>query len=254
MSLTFATCYGAQLDVELSSEDTAQLFTTVRRKKAVNDGQDAFVRLTDCIIRYGSIAIVDETQEYDLENITDYIRLSGPPSIKIVKAGATDRYLQGEGLSRRTAEELDVEVPGWRATTSGTPINWYLKEDGGTTNVGFYPKPNVGTGETWTILVPYVAQAAAMSDDAVIPFTVGTAPILRLYPYHQAIVHYAAAVLEPLRKNYSGAQRQMQLFNGFVAQYFQARRREGPDQIRLARNYYRDASPAPRPHDWRTWP
>jgi hypothetical protein len=247
--------FSRSLRVELASADTTQLFTTARRKKAINDAVDVFIRATGCTRRYGSLPLVDNTQEYDLETtFTDYIRLAAPPSIKIVYTGVTDRYIQGEDLPRRTAEELDMEEPGWRATTKGTPGCWYLKDDGGATNIGFVPAPDVDTGYTWTAIIPYVASISAMTDDAAIPFTIATAPILRLYPYHQALVHYAAGLLEPLRKNYSGVQRQMQLYAGIVAQYFQQQRQDGPEQLRLSRDYYRDASRGEGAHDWRTWP
>jgi hypothetical protein len=250
---TFVDLYSTQLDIELASEDTTELFTTARRKKAVQDAELAFVRLTGCTKRYGSLSIVDETQEYDLEAaLTDYIRMAGAPSIKIVESGVDDRYIQGDDLVRADPEELDVEESGWRATSSGTPTRWYEKQNGGTVNLGFHPKPNVATGETWTVIVPYIATPTAMSAGTDVPFTIATNAVLRLSPYHQALVHYAASVLEPLRKNYSGAQRQMQLFAAYVSQYLQQERKDGSDQIRLKRDYY--ARSSTRPHDWRTWP
>jgi hypothetical protein len=253
--MTFLQLYLEALNVELASADTSQLFTTARRKKAINDAMDVFIRATGCTRRYGSLPLIDNTQEYDLETtFTDYIRLAAPPSIKIVHAGSTDRYIQGEDLPRTTAEELDAEIPGWRATTKGTPCQWYLKDDGGTTNLGFYPAPDVDAGYTWIAIVPYVASVTAMTADDAIPFTIAASPILRLYPYHQALAHYGAGLLEPLRKNYSGVQRQSQLYAGIVAQYFQQQRQDGPDLIRLGRNYYREAARGEQAHDWRTWP
>jgi len=253
LGLVFSDLYGSRLNTELSSEDTTQLFTTVLRKKAINDAQDAFVRMTACTKRYASIAIVDGTQEYDLEALTDYIRQLGPPSVKVVKAGASDRYIQGEAFPRRDPEWLDRLEPGWRAASAGTPCAWYIREDGGSTYVGLHPKPDVGSGETWTLIQPYLADPADLTADGDEPFTISSAIVARLRPFHQALVHYAAAMLEPLRKNYSGYDRQMKLFAGYVANYIAQHTEDAPAQITLRRDYYGDSF-SQRPPDWRTWP
>ncbi len=252
---TFADLYGQQLNIELSSSST-QLFTLAARKRAINDGMDAFVRLTDCTPRYGNIAVVADTAEYDLEtNFADYIRIVGNPSIKRVTTGGAITYIQGlDDFPRRSAEWLDSEMPGWRGTDSGTPMCWYIRDDGGSTYLGLYPPPDPGT-ETWTILVPYLAQPTAMSADSDYPFTINSNVVNRLTTYRQALVHYGAAVLEPLRKNYTAAQREMALFTGYVAQYLTQHQQAAGDQIRLIKDYYRDAGrQSDRRMDPRRWP
>lgn len=252
--MTFQQLYSTMLDVELASSQTT-LFTTVLRKKAVNDGVGAFVRMTDCFRRVGSISIVDGTATYDLEAaFTDFIRLYEDPSIKIVKAATTDRYIQGDDFLRKDTQQLDFEEPGWRSVSAGTPSNWYLENDGGVANLGLFPPPDVGTGETWTIRAPYVALPADMVGTSDEPFTLSANVAIRLRPYHQGLVHYAAAMLEPLRKNYAGAQRQMSLFNGYVAMYLQDERSDGPDQITMIRDYYGDSARTPVAVDPRRWP
>lgn len=249
--MTFSDLYSTRLNIELGSEDVV-LFTTVLRKQAVNDAQAAFVRLTGCTKRYANISISDGTQEYDLEAVTDYIRQLGSPSIKIAESGVTDTYIQGhEAFPRRDPEWLDQTEPGWRSASAGTPHCWYIREDGGSTYIGLHAKPDVGSGETWTLITPYLADPAAMTATTDVPFTFSSSPILRLYPYHQALVHYAAAVLEPLRKNYSGYDRQMKLFSGYVANYVAQHTEDALTQITLRRDYYGESmAPVQDPRRW----
>lgn len=252
--MTFVQLYSTFLDIELASSDTTQLFTTARRKAAINEGQKAFARDTDCLKRYGTISVVDGTGEYDVEAaLTDFIRLFEDPSIKIVDSSDT-RYIQGNDLPRKTTAQLDWEHPGWRAADAGTPMAWYERLDGGSTYIGLTPAPDVGSGETWTILVPYVALPADLSADADVPFTVSSDAPVRLSAYHKALVHYAAAELEPLRKNYAGVQRQMTLYNSYIARYLEDERAAGPDQITLMRGYYDESRRQTRAVDWRRYP
>jgi hypothetical protein len=237
--MTFVDLYDTLLDIELGT-GAVDLFTLALRKYAINQAQDDFARKTGCTVRYANIAMSDGTGEYALNptNITDYIRLTEheQPYIKIVD-GTDERYIQGDDFPRRTSGLLNRLEPGWRAADDGTPAFWYLKEDGGTSYLGVYPPPDIDT-ETFTLVVPYVADPADMTASGDIPFTFAAVPTRRLYTYHQALVHFAAAQLEPLRKNYSGVQRQLQLYAGYVAQYYQDERKAAPDQITLARNYF----------------
>lgn len=242
--MTFDLLYGQQLDIELGSADRTQLFTTARRKKATNDAMHNFERATSCTPVFGTIALVSGTAEYDLlSNFSNYISLHDreEPSIKRVN-GSTVTYIQGDSLPRRTPHMLDTQSPGWRADAKGTPTGWYLRDDNGKSYVGLDPAPDpTAFGETWTLLVPYLANSTDMSLDADKPFTVGGNTFDRLAPYHQGLVHYAAALLEPLRKNYSAAQRQMGLYAGYVAQFETKKRKDGPSTIRMKRTYLRDS-------------
>ena len=260
--MTFVELYGEALSIELGTADTTQLFTTARRKAAISRAEDAFVRMTDCSKRYASLAITTLTQEVSLTAVTDYIRLLGDPSIKIVNDDTTinDIYLQGVDFTRREPEELDRTEPGWRGVDAGTPTSWYLRTDGGILYLGAHPTPEVPDDETWTWRVPYLAAPDPMAADADIPFSIKPSatrlPMLELYKYHQALAHYAAASLEPLRKNYAAYTRQMQLYAGYVAEWLQSKRAGGPEQVRLERNYYKSTVSAisPYSHDWQRWP
>lgn len=102
--------------------------------------------------------------------------------------------------------------------------------------------------------MPYIASSTDMSADGDIPFTVSGSAFGVLTPYHQALVHYAAGLLEPLRKNYSGAQRQMGLYAGYIAQYETDKRKKGPNTVTMKRHYFRDAGRPMRPVDPHRFP
>jgi hypothetical protein len=252
---TFLTLYDDLLDIELASADLTQLFTTARRKQAVNDGMQTFVRQTGCTKTYGEISIVDGVGEYNVYAfLTDWIRRMGPPSIRI-QHGATARYLQGPfDFPRHDPEELDRISPGWRSVSAATPASWYLREETGQLLLGATPAPSITVGDVWDWIVPYLAKPSVLSAASSEPFTVGGAVLLRLEPYHQALVHYAAGLLEPLRKNYAAAQRQMSLYNGFVEEYRVQEQKDGPDQITLLRDYYGEQQRGTRAQDPRSWP
>lgn len=238
--MDFSQLYGTKLDIELASADRTQLFTTERRKEAINDAMLAFVRQTGCTKKYGEIDITDSTEEYNVyDSFTDWIRHMGNPSIRVT-SGSNIRYYQGRDFPRRSKEELDRLEPSWRSASDATPAAWYLEPNGGELLLGVYPPPDITAGDTWDWIVPYLAKPTTMSLDAAVPFTVGGEVILSLEPYHQGLVHYAAAQLEPLRKNYSGSERQMKLYTSYVAQYLQQQRQDGPDQITMVRSYYGD--------------
>lgn len=241
--MTFVQLYGTALDTELGSADRTKLFTAQRRKDAINEAQREFVRLTECLVKQGTIPIVSGTGEYDLEaSFTDYTWLAKDGVVvKILLAdGVTYRYLAGNDLPLRTVQWLDREMTGWRSASAGTPIAQYVRDDGGTVNLGLTPAPSVAAGETWTLLVPYVMLPTDMVLDGDLPFTVSANAKLRLWPWHKALAHYASAQLQKLRKNWKdsdGVQTQTQLFAGFVADYLQRQRPKGGQHVSFEHNY-----------------
>lgn len=254
--MIFSQLYGAQLDIELGSADRTQLFTTARRKQAVNDAMHNWERMTSCTPVYGSMPLVSGTAEYDLlQTFPNYFSLQerAEPAVKKVDPSGNVSWIQGDSLPRREPVWLDREDPGWRADPSGTPSAWFLRDDAGTTAVGLDPAPSIPAGWTYSLLVPYLATADDLTNDGDSPFAVNGKSFARLVPYHQALVHYAAGLLEPLRKNYTGAQRQMGIYAGYIAQYLSKTRKDGSDQVTYARNHLRDAT-HPRhavdPHRW----
>lgn len=255
--MQFSDLYGIQLDIELGSSDRSQLFSLAKRKKAVNDAMHNWERVTGCTTVFGCIPIVSTVGEYDLfVSFASYVSLAdnASPSVKRVDPSNNITWIQGDDLPRRDPVWLDVSEPGWRADPAGTPNSWYLRNDAGTTFVGLDPPPLVPSGWVYSICVPYLASSTDMVADADLPFTVNGKAFARLVPYHQGLVHYAAGLLEPLRKNYTGAKRQMDLYAGYIAQYATKERKDGPDQVVFSRNYLREATRTRRPVDPHRFP
>ncbi len=260
--MQFSELYGSALTLELGSSDTTELFTTVLRKSAINTAQNEFNRLTECFTkRISTISVTDGVAEYDLEAVisaADYQWIAKDGiEIAIVTSSSTT-YLSGPTLQRRDIDWLNRSRPGWRTETAGRPDSYYLRQDGGALNLGMVSTPDVLAGETWTLWVTYVANVPAMSADADLPFTASSNALKALIPWHQALVHYAAAKLELLRKNTDGETIQMQKFGGYVADYLQRQRIKGGTHVQFARNYNQERAVRgfvdPRTMDPRRWP
>ena len=242
--MTFATLYGTALDAELGTDDT-NLFTTVKRKAAINNAQRWFVTQTECLIRTGSFSVSDGTSENDHEAqiiAGDFIKLAQKfsPEIWIAESGQDTVHYAGDTFPRRDVDWLNRHELGWR-NQEGYPCSWYLRAEGGTMLFGIYPTPDVQSGETWTAKVPYVAEPADMSADGDLPFTVSSNALIALEPWHDALVYYAASELEKLRK---GTERSVFLFQRAtqrVQDYLDKQRMPGGKAVRLARNYRTDA-------------
>jgi hypothetical protein len=235
---TFSTLYGDDLDRELGSADRTQLFTTARRKAAINAGQVEWIKRTECMTRETTIAIVDTTQEYDIEaTVTDYAWISKQGvSIKIV-SGTNTRYIEGDDLEVTTVERLNQEEPGWRAVPAGTPRKVYTRRNGGAVNLGLHPAPSVTSGDVWTLIVPYVVVPDDMVNDTDAPFSISSNPVLSMRPWYRALVYFAAFDLEKFRKDQARGASALQLFEAEVAKYFGATKPKGGQGVRMIRNY-----------------
>jgi hypothetical protein len=253
--MQFSALYGTELDRELGTADRTQRFTTQRRKDAINAAQLEFVRRTECLTRSVSIALVDGTQEYDLEaSISDFGWLSKQGLSISVTDGTTTRYYEGDDLIFMTVERLNAEHPGWRGWTAGTPRYYYIDRNGGALNLGFAPAPDFD-GDTAAVRVHAVIVPADMSADADEPFTVSSNPIKSLRFHHRALVYYAAFDLEKLRKDSQREGLFSQLFDAEVEKYFASMKPKGGQQVRMARNYRTEAiRGVGRAPDPRTWP
>ncbi len=244
--MMFSEMYGTKLDRELGTGDRTQRFTTVLRKEYVNEGVQKFNEDTGCYTKRVSLALVDATSEYDLENVAtfaseDFLRpaLVGASIAITTTASGTVRYLEGDDFQFVTEEELNATKPGWRAWSPGTPTHWFFRGTGATYAIGLFPAPDVPATETWALLWPYVAKSPVLSADNEVPYE----RRIHLIPYHDAIVAYAAAQLEKLRKNWDGVDRQLRAFSVGVAKYKvdQAPPRGG--HVRLGRDYRRVTEP-----------
>lgn len=238
--MTFADLYGTDLDTELGTTDREQRFTTVLRKRHVNEGQRWFNEHVKCYIRRFPIPLVDGTQEYNVEGSSvvtngDYLWPS-KTTATLKRVGTSTLYTEGPELQYVTEETLNQERPNWRSEAAATPEQWTLRSDAGAQYVVLVPAPDIPVGETWTLLWPYVAQPADMTDDSHEPYGNAT-PRTSLRPYHRGILHYAAAQCEKLRKNWDGVKRQLELAAGYVAKYEKDMKPATGSTVRLANNW-----------------
>jgi hypothetical protein len=242
----FDELYGSLLDLELNSNDSNTLYTSTRRQRAVNDGVREFVSLTECYVRRSSIACSCNTAEYNLSTLSDFMRFAaeGLTEYHHRSSGGSLTQLAGEDFPRRDELWRNRSTPGWRMSTTPVlaPSGYYVRRDGGRYLVGLAEPPRVGSSETATLVVPYVAKPPAMASSTDVPFT-DTSGNTRhdLEEYHQAPVHYAAAKLLPLIGDREGAAEQMTKFLGYVARYTQNTRPKGGTYMTASRPYLSDA-------------
>lgn len=255
--LTFLELYGTKLDRELGSSDRTQRFTTALRKEYVNEGHRKFNEQTSCFVRRAPIALTAGVSEYDLEapsviGSVDYLWPS-KTTASLKRVGTSTSYSEGPHLPFKSEEELNQTRWNWRAESAGTPECWTLREDGGAQYVVLVPAPDVPAAETWTLLWPYIAVPPALIDDDDVPYSIDGDPRTTLYPYHDALLYYAAAQCEKLRKNYEGVERQLKFFAAVVSKYYTDQQPKRGSQIRLAQDYRRRLRSA-RPVDPTRWP
>lgn len=250
----FSSLYGSYLDEELGTDDSTVLFTTARRKAAINKGADKFAALTECLTRSTSFTVVSGTAEYDLNSTTvmqdgDFQGFGVQPVLFYAAQSSTgstvitETVLSGrDGLLRRDIDWLLQHESGFNMLVTSTatqfPTYYYVYADGASYNLGFFPTPVFSTSFTVTATVPYIADTPVMSSGTDEPYQFAGSVRKDLRAYHQAVVHYAAHQLEKLRQDDARSDRQLQKFMGFVAQYFQDIRIKGGRQIRQARTYF----------------
>ena len=250
----FETLYSEDLNIPLNSSDSNVLFTTARRKSAINNGAEEFADLTECLTRQSTITVSCNTTEYlllssgILGGSTDYTRLSSQGiEYRVRSSGASTSqrwvtWISGEDFPQRPIDWRNRNTPGWRMSTSpSTPSGYYLRADGGNLYLGFDVPPKVGSSQAAELLIPYVARPAQMTSSGDLPFTVGANTRLDLTLYHKALPHYAAYKLLPLTGDVEGAQSQLQQFMGYVTRYLQSKVPKGGTMVSLATNYLRNA-------------
>jgi hypothetical protein len=256
--MQFSSLYGPRLDEELGTDDNAVLFTTARRKAAINKGIQEFAELTECFVRTSTLAITGGTAEYDMNSTTiipsgDFVRLSKQQvEFRYVDASSNVTVLTGDDLPRRDIDWLNRYEPGWQTSTVASsvaqfPSFHYERMDGGARYLGFTPTPSTGSSASATAIVPYVARPPVLTSDTSEPYQVGASVRGDLRDYHQAAVHYGAHQLEKLRRDDQAADRQLQKFLGYVTRFFQNGRIKGGRSLTLARNYFKTRTTASDP-------
>lgn len=247
--MQFSSLYGSRLDRELGSADSTQLFTTTRRKAAINEGLQQFADLTECYQATADIAWPSKQISVDLSTYagsTDFVRLTSEgASVTYTDSNGLAQVIGGDDLPRVDRTWLTRYRPGWQVSTVSTgtlqfPSAQFVDTEDGAYRIGLSPTPSAGsTGATLTVRVPYVARPQALTSDTVEPFTDTNGTVradLRIY--HQALVHYAAAQLEKLRRDTQASGEQMQQFMAYVERFKAASKRKGGQAIALATNYF----------------
>ena len=263
--MQFSELYTDRLDEELGTDDSTRLFTTARRKFAINEGIRQFADLTECFTKESSLTCSNGVGEYSVFSTVnmvdrDFIRLSKQePEYRLVSSNSTSpgstQYVSGKDFRRTTVQWLDEYEPGWRNSTGGTPQFYYERVHGTDRVIGLYPPPKVGSSEAGTLRVPYVARPSSLSDDTHVPFYSTASQRHDLHDYDQAYVHFAAHRLEKLRVQPEESGQQLQAFLGYVQRFLGALRPKGGTTVRTARNYFGDARsrrPSGGVRAWRT--
>ena len=248
----FEYLYGPALNREINSNDSAVLWTSTLRQQAINDAQEEFADLTECLIRQSSITVSCNTAEYMLLSSgvlggwTDFVRLAKQgPEYRVKSSGSSWRWvtwISGDDFPQRPIEWRNRQEPGWRqSTTPTTPTGYYLRANGGNLFFGLDYPPRVGSSQLAEVLVPYVARPVPMTSSGDVPFTVNSTTRLDLTIYHKALPHYAAFKLLPLVGDEAGSQSQLQKFMGYVTRFVQQARPKGGTLVQLGHNYLQAA-------------
>lgn len=238
---------GSLLDTELHSADSTVLFTSTRRARAINDGMEAFAAETECYQRVSTVAVSCNVATYNLLSSavmsTDFVRIAARGvEFHLTSSNGQLTQLAGDDFPRRDIEWLNTYEPGWRAsTTPSMPYAYYVDDTDGRYLVGLTVPPDVGSSETASLVIPYVARPASMTSTGDIPFTSGSNVRRDLWPFHQAIVHWAAHQLEKLRADREASAEQLAKYQGYVDSFKGKVRAKGANFVRLARNYLSDS-------------
>lgn len=249
----FSSLYTARLDEELGTDDASVLFTTARRKAAVNKGVQEFAELTECFQRESTVTITGGTREYDLNSSLvipgeDFIRLAKQQvEFRYVDASSNVTVLAGDDLPRRDLDWLNRYATGWQTSTVASSVQqlpevYYERVAAGARYLGFAPVPSTGSSASATAIVPYIARPPILTSDTSEPYQIGANVRRDLRDYHQASVHFAAHQLEKLRKDDAASDRQLQKFLGYVTRFMQNARIKGGTSLTFARNYFKTQS------------
>lgn len=213
--MQFSELYGPALDHELGSYDTTQLFTTARRKYAVNRAQKEFARLAKISLsREVVIPLATGTARYDLDaaSVGRFVSFGRPP-LRLRHTVAQSGAVSATSLLVRSVAYLDEVKPDWRDSASrGVPDNIGHDPVNGVNWLVCVPVPTVTPSETWDLIVPIQANAADMTNDTDVPFD-GRPDI---EPFHWGLAHFAASILERLRKDPEAEQAQVTKFGAYL--------------------------------------
>ena len=248
--MIFERLYSDELNLALNSSDSNTLYTTARRKQAINDAQAQFCDLTECLQRESTVTVSCNTVEYNLLSSailggsSNFSRLAkqGLEYKRYSSAGTVMDWLTGDDFLQRPIEWRNRQEPGWRnSTTPTTPTGWYIRPSGGSLFLGLDQRPLVSSAQSAEIVVPFVQRPATLSNSTDVPFTVGGVTRTDLTIFHEALPHYAAYTLLPLTGDDAGAQSHLQRFLDYVARYLGQRTPRGGSYVQFGVNYLQRA-------------
>lgn len=244
--MIFSSLYGGKLDRELGTDDRQVLFTTERRQGAVNDGIKRFNDDTECFVNTQVFTPTPAATDFTLSSTIflpglPFMRFSGQTPLRVLYYTAAGTEVYGpDRLVQRSEWWLSRYVPGYydeyfvTPTVKQIPRYYSLRQNQGATVLRFSPQLSTAAGDDVQIELNYVAEPPALTLDTEEPYYL--APEVR--PYHQAIVHYAAAQLEKLRRDYTASDRQMAWYQEYVDRWRRSHQHVGGQVLQFARSYF----------------
>jgi hypothetical protein len=245
----FSSLYSARLDRELGTDDASVLFTTARRKAAVNEGATEFANLTGILTRWVTFTGTGGTAEYDLNSTTiipdgDFGGFAKEPvEFRYVDASSNVIELSGR-CAAQTRHSVARPVSARLAAVDRGELRHaaagkLLRADG---RRRLLPRVYAGSvdGFECELHRARALHGGCAGDDQRHERAVHVrgCGAWRSLPYHQGVVHYAAHQLEKLRRDDQASDRQLQKFLGYVSRCLQDMGTRGPKAIRQARNYF----------------
>ena len=254
---TFSHLYSSALDRELGTDDSTRLFTTGRRKDAINEGLQQFAVLTHCLTRQVSVTLEHGQAQIVLTSTAvssnaDFLSLAPQPEeFRYTDTNGTLTVVSGLDLQRVSVGWLDRNEPGWQnssATSTGvyqTPRYTFLRTGPDGQQLDLMPPPGRrSTGDSMAMVLYFHALPPTLSADTQVPFLSTTVAAGRGTPvpdlFHYAAVHYGAAQLEKLRRDFEASQQQMQSFLGYVTEWQHQHEPKGMRTVQMGRSYFSD--------------
>lgn len=183
-------------------EFTANVLSDTTLKSWLLVGDKEFCAKARLIVETGTITAIEDTDSYDLTNLTKFFDIDEYPGGGVSIIDTSDREKR---LVKTTKSELDDQTPNWRTASSGTPKKYfrrgkYLKLD----------KPPDSTIESFNI--DYIAISDDFNSDSIAPYN----QLTHLEPFHYGLVLYLqwrakAKVGKPEEANTA-----MALYNSYI--------------------------------------
>src|SRR5690349_4741383 len=149
---TFEALYSGLLDREINNNSSlaGSPFSSTNRQQAINDAQEEFADLTECLVQQSSVACSCNVSEYALltstGGSTSFTRIAKQGvEYHLTSSGGTLRTAAGDEFPRRDIDWLNDNEPGWRTSTTPTefPSAYYVRGDDDDLLIGLTQPPDV---------------------------------------------------------------------------------------------------------------